>query len=402
MEGETDGMTTVEIENDLREALGRMLAERCGPARVAALADGAGDWDPDLWAGLAAMGVLGLTAPPEHGGEGMGFAVAVVAQEELGRRLAPVPTVSSTAVQAALLAVEPDEGRAETVSRWLPRLVSGEVVAAMATGRTADGWVVAEGVRATRSDHGWTLDGTVPVVADAVMAGLLLMAATTEEGPALFLVETGERLEIDRLDALDPTRPLAAVRLRGRTAELLAGPDRFAEVLRAAELAALVMLAADAVGVAAEMTDVAVAYAKTRRQFGRAIGSFQAVSHRCADMLVAVESARALVAAAAESLDGAAGNTERDGDERNSEERDGDERDIAVGLAAAQALEAAVTVTQGCLQVHGGMGFTWEHPVHRYLRRAKAAEALIALPDRLRDRAASMLLAAARAALAAT
>jgi alkylation response protein AidB-like acyl-CoA dehydrogenase len=131
------------------------------------------------------------------------------------------------------------------------------------------------------------------------------------------------------------------------------------------------------VGVGAEATDLAVEYAKTRHQFGRAIGSFQAISHRAADMFVAVESARALVAAAADALD---------------EDPGSRETRITVRLAAAQALDAAVAVAQDCVQIHGGMGFTWEHPAHRYLRRAKGAEALIALPDRLREQAVATVL----------
>ncbi|SEG88666.1 Acyl-CoA dehydrogenase [Thermomonospora echinospora] len=365
--------TTVGIEKDLREALGRLLAERCDHEHVAALADGPQEWDRDLWAELAAMGLPGLVVPPEHGGEGMGFALAAAAQEELGRRLAPVPAMSTTAVQAALLA----SGDSAEAARWLPRLTSGEVTAAVAAGRTVDGWAMADDVRATRAPGGWRLSGRVPVVADAAAAGLLLVAAGADGDPALFLVDaTVKGVRIDRLDALDPTRPLAGVRMDGVPAGRLAGHEEFTEVFQAAERAALVLLAADAVGVAAQAMDMAVEYAGTRRQFGRAIGSFQAISHRCADMLVAVESSRALVAAAAASLDDPSEDTA-----------------VAVDLAAAHALETAVRVTGGCVQVHGGMGFTWEHPAHRYLRRAKAAESLVALPDRLRDRAAAALVA---------
>ncbi|WP_344456269.1 acyl-CoA dehydrogenase family protein, partial [Actinocorallia aurantiaca] len=180
--------------------------------------------------------------------------------------------------------------------------------------------------------------------------------------------------EVTPVDSLDPTRPLGTAVFDG-PADLLAEGAEARTVLGAGERTALLLLAADAVGVAAAATGLAVEHAKTRHQFGRAIGSFQAVAHRCADMFVAVESARALVAAAASACD----------------EEDPD-AGTAVALAAANALEAAVTATQGGIQVHGGMGFTWEHASHRHLRRAKAAEALIAFPDRLRDRAATSLL----------
>jgi alkylation response protein AidB-like acyl-CoA dehydrogenase len=364
-------MSEAEIEVELRSAIARLLSDRCAIDAVAALADGPDQWDEGLWGVLAEMGVPGLPVGEEHGGGGAGFALAAAAQEELGRRLAPVPTVSVFAVQAALLAAGSDAAH-----WWLPRLASGEVVAAVAAGRSADGWGVAD-VRATRGPDGWSLHGHVPVVADAAAAGLLLVAAITDDGdPALFLAELDASAGVHLLDALDPTRPLGAVTLDGR-AECVAEPSTYDAVLAAAENTALVMLAADMVGVGAEATDLAVEYAKTRHQFGRAIGSFQAISHRAADMFVAVESARALVAAAADALD---------------EDPGSRETRITVRLAAAQALDAAVAVAQDCVQIHGGMGFTWEHPAHRYLRRAKGAEALIALPDRLREQAVATVL----------
>lgn len=382
-QGEADTVTTADIEKELRDALGGLLRQHSGPERVSALADGPEAWDRGLWDELAAMGVPGLTVPEDQGGEGAGFVLAAAAQEELGRRLAPVPMVSVFAAQAALAAAGTKDAAA-----WLRRTATGEVRAALGVGRTADGWTPAENVLAAGGTNGWTLDGTIPTVADAPAAGLLLIAAETATGPALFAVDVAAaesagpaqdgRCEVTPLQCVDATRSLGAVQLRACPGQLLAGPDHFPEVLRAGERAALTMLAADAVGVAAEALDLAVEYARTRRQFGRTIGSFQAISHRCADMLVAVESGRALVAAAAAALDAPDADT-----------------DTAVCLAAAEALEAAVVVTQGCVQVHGGMGFTWEHPAHRYLRRAKAAEALVALPDRLRERAAARLLEAA-------
>ncbi|MEU9024437.1 acyl-CoA dehydrogenase family protein [Actinomadura sp. NPDC048394] len=365
-------MSEAEIEMELRSSIARLLRDRCAIETVAALADGPDHWDEGLWSALTEVGVPGLAVGEEHGGGGAGFALAAAVQEELGRRLAPVPTVGQVAVQAALMAAGSD-----TAERWLPRLASGEVVAGVAVGRTADGWGVADDVHASRGSDGWSLHGHVPIVADAAAARLLLVASITDDGdPSLFLTEIDPSTAVHALEALDATRSLGAVTLDG-PAECVTGPFKYDAVLAAAENAALVILAADVVGVGAEATDLAVEYAKTRHQFGRAIGSFQAISHRAADMFVAVESARALVAAAAGALDE---------DPGSSETR------IAVRLAAAHALDAAVAATQGCVQIHGGMGFTWEHPAHRYLRRAKGAEALIALPDRLREQAVTAVL----------
>ncbi|MFC1405207.1 MULTISPECIES: acyl-CoA dehydrogenase family protein [Streptacidiphilus] len=355
---------TAELEGDLRDGLRRLLGDHCSAATLAAWCDQGRRTAPELWRELALMGIPGLPVGEEHGGSAGSWALAAAAQEELGRRLAPAPTVSGFAVQAALAA-------AGTHTDALAALAAGTARAAVAAGRTDDGWIPAPDLVATEHASGWTLDGTVPVVAEAADATLLLAAA----GDRLFLVDAaGVRLE--PVDALDPTRPLSRAVLTAVDADPVGDPGQAPRLLAAAQRAALVALAADAVGVAAEATDLAVGYARTRRQFGRLIGSFQAVSHRCADMAVAVVSARALVAAAAEALDGPP---------------DAD-TDIAVALAASDALDTAVAVAAGCIQVHGGIGFTWELPAHRYLRRAKAAQSLIAQPDRLRERAARALL----------
>ncbi len=398
-------MDTAEAEGELRDALARLLRERCDIEQVRRVAAAPGGWDRQLWSELSAMGVVGLAAPPEHGGEGAGLALLAVAQEELGRRLAPVPLLSSATAQAALLAVVAESAPgAAAAAALLPAIASGRTPATVAVGRTVDGWTPLATVRAEEeAGGGWRLTGTAPVVADATAARALLVAATTGTGPALFAVDVpastggeaaaggeggeggaaGAEVQVEPLDVLDATRPLARVTL-DTPATLLAGPAKFAEVLAATRGVALTLLAAEAVGVSAQCTDLAVDYAGIRHQFGRPIGTYQAISHRCADMFVGTEAARALVAAAAQALDETGGTA------------DTGELDVAVALAAAEALDAAVGAAQGSLQVHGGIGFTWEHPVHHYLRRAKSSEALIAAPDRLREQAASRLVAAAR------
>ncbi|ROO87917.1 alkylation response protein AidB-like acyl-CoA dehydrogenase [Actinocorallia herbida] len=353
------------LEDELRDTVSALLRKRCTPEAVAALADGPEPYDRALWAELAEMGLPGLAVPEALGGAGLGLSAAVVVQEELGRSIAPAPTVSLAAVTAAAITAG---SRGEA---WIERLVSGETVAAVAAGRTPSGWTACDEVKAEREGDAWRLHGRVPVVAEALAADVLLVAVEGGDGLLLFLAAPAE---VTPVDSLDPTRPLGTAVFDG-PAELIAEGAGARTVLDAAERTALLLLAADAVGVAAAATDLAVDYAKTRHQFGRAIGSFQAVAHRCADMFVAVESARALVAAAASACD-----------------EDAPDAATAVALAAANALDAAVTATQGSVQVHGGMGFTWEHVSHRHLRRAKAAEALIAFPDRLRDRATTTLL----------
>ncbi len=410
-------MDTTEAEDELRDALARLLRERCDIEQVRGIAAAPGGWDRQLWSELSAMGVVGLAAPAEHGGEGAGLALLAVAQEELGRRVAPVPLLSSAIAQAALLAVvDGIAPGAAAAAALLPAIASGLTPAAVAVGRTVDGWTPLATVRAEQVAGGWELTGTAPVVADATAARALLVAATTDTGPALFAVDVpasagegagagdgaagggggngdgdgvaGVAVRVEPLDVLDATRPLARVTLN-TSATLLAGPAEFAAVLAAARRVALTLLAAEAVGVSARCTELAVDYAGIRHQFGRPIGTYQAISHRCADMFVGTEAARALVVAAAQALDAAGATTD-------GATTDGGELEVAVALAAAEALDAAVGAAQGSLQVHGGIGFTWEHPVHLYLRRAKSSEALIAAPDRLREQAASRLVAAAR------
>jgi alkylation response protein AidB-like acyl-CoA dehydrogenase len=390
---------TAEAEGELRDALARLLRERCDIEQVRRIAAAPGGWDRELWSELSAMGVVGLAAPPEHGGEGAGLALLAVAQEELGRRLAPVPLLSSATAQAALLAVVAGGAPgAAAAAVLLPAIASGRTPATVAVGRTVDGWTPLATVRAEEAAGGWRLTGAAPVVADATAARALLVAATTGTGPALFAVDVpastgGEGgvaqavVRVEPLDVLDATRPLARVTL-DTPATLLAGPAAFAAVLAATRRVALTLLAAEAVGVSAYCTELAVDYAGIRHQFGRPIGTYQAISHRCADMFVGTEAARALVAAAAQALDEADGPADGPADT--------DELDVAVALAAAEALDAGVAAAQGSLQVHGGIGFTWEHPVHHYLRRAKSSEALIVAPDRLREQAASRLVTAAR------
>ncbi len=187
-------MDTAEAEGELRDALARLLRERCDIEQVRGIAAAPGGWDRQLWSELAAMGVVGLAAPAEHGGEGAGLALLAVAQEELGRRVAPVPLLSSAIAQAALLAVvDGIAPGAAAAGGLLPAVASGQTPAAIAVGRTVDGWTPLATVRAEQAAGGCQLTGTAPVVADATAARALLVAATTDTGPALFAVDVPPR-----------------------------------------------------------------------------------------------------------------------------------------------------------------------------------------------------------------
>ena len=217
----------------------------------------------------------------------------------------------------------------------------------------------------------------VPIVGGAPIAEVLIVLARAADGELLVAVDaSADGVDVAAHQPLDITGTIGAVTFRRAAGEVLADGTDVPSVLRDAYRKAALAVAADSIGVGSRALAMAVDWARERHQFGRAIGSFQAVSHRCADMLVALEGARSQVLAAAEV--------------------DLDESEYLVDLAAAAALDAGVTATEGALQIHGGIGFTWEHPVHLLLRRAQANAVLIGRAGALRDRAAGELLALSR------
>jgi alkylation response protein AidB-like acyl-CoA dehydrogenase len=345
-------------------------------------------YDGALWRQLAQdLGLPGLALAQEYGGVGCGPVELAVACEETGRALLPSPLLATAALAAPLIAALGTEAQRTAL---LPRIAAGELTATLAapggslstalglTGDTTGGaWAGggrAGGVQARPGPEGWRLYGEAARVLDGHSAGLLLVAAHTGGFPRsrtlLFLVraDTATGLARTRQTSLDETRPLARVELRDTAAELLGADDTVdaagpAGALAAVGRTAAAVLAAEAVGAAASTLDRTVEYVKSREQFGRAIGSFQAVKHRLADLYVRVQAARSAAYYAA--WDPTAG-----------------------GLALAQALETLRITTAEAVQLHGGIGFTWEHEAHLYFKRAAADELLFGPVHRLRDHAA--------------
>lgn len=372
-------------QDEIRRTLRDLLAKHSGPGEVRAAVRTAEGHDRALWRRLAQeLGLPGLALPEEYGGAGCTATELALACEETGRALLPSPLLATAALSAPLIAAL---GTPAQRAGLLPRIADGALTAALAVpggsmaaalGLTADnrtgGWAGggrAGGVQARLGDGGWRLYGEAGRVLDGHSAGLLLVAAHTGGYPRsrtlLFLVRTpSDGLTRTRLTSMDETRPLARVELRDTPAELL-GEDEAADdvcgALAATGRTAAAVLAAEAVGAAAGALARTVAYVKEREQFGRAIGSFQAVKHRLADLYVRVEAARSAAYHAA--WDPAAG-----------------------PLALAQALEAARTVAGEAVQLHGGIGFTWEHEAHLYVKRAAGDELLFGPVHRLRDHAA--------------
>ncbi|MEU3791933.1 acyl-CoA dehydrogenase family protein [Streptomyces fructofermentans] len=372
-------------QDEIRRTLRELLLRRCGPREVGAAVDSAAGHDPALWETLSRqLGLPGLALPESHGGAGCSVTESALAAEELGRALAPSPFLASAVLSAPLLlALGTGAQRAEL----LPRIASGELTAALAvpgaalatalglSGDNRGDWAGggrAGGVQARRADGGWRLYGEVDQVLDGHSAGLLLVAAHTggfaRSRTLLFLLRDGGTRT--RQTALDATRPRARVQLRDVAAELL-GDDESAEVARALAAvgdSAAAVLAAEAVGAADRVLERTVEHVGRREQFGRTIGSFQAVKHRLADRYVQVQAARSAAYYAAWATASGGGR--------------------AGGLALAQALETLRATAAEAVQLHGGIGFTWEHETHLYFKRAAGDELLFGPVHRLRARAA--------------
>ncbi|MFF4271010.1 acyl-CoA dehydrogenase family protein [Streptomyces sp. NPDC001536] len=374
------GFTTEQEE--IRRTLRELLHKRCGAEEARAAVDRPEGYDAGLWATLAEqLGLPGLALPEAYGGVGCTPTELALAGEETGRVLAPSPLLATAVLTAPLLLALGAEDRC---AELLPRIADGSLTAALAvpaaglalTGDNGGDWAGggrSGGVQARRAGDRWRLYGEIEHVLDGHSAGVLLVAAHTggfaRSRTLLFLVPgDAEGLVRVRQTALDATRPLARLQLRDVDAGLLG--DERADVLGAlARLgdSAAAFLACEAVGAADRVLERTVEYVKQREQFGRAIGSFQAVKHRLADVYVRVQAARSAAYYAA----WATVHGERVG-----------------GLALAQALEALRAAAAEGIQLHGGIGFTWEHDVQLYFKRAAGDELLFGPVHRLRAHAA--------------
>ncbi|WDD92163.1 acyl-CoA/acyl-ACP dehydrogenase [Burkholderia sp. FERM BP-3421] len=356
----------------IRAAAADVLAERSASAEVRrALARSAGR-DDALWTTLAGeLGWNALALPEAVGGTGLGAVEQMLLMEQLGARLACVPYFPTTCLAATALA----QCATPVASAWLSKLAEGACSATLALpleppfGRAVGAWPLP--VSATAVGGGYALSGTIPYVIDGARADLLLVPSRIgSEGQSisLFAVDAAAAsgLAAAPLDTLDATRPIArivldATRVR-RDARLAAGRDAARVLERGAWFAALA-LAAEQVGGAQQCLDLTLAYTSQRVQFGRAIASFQVVKHRCAQMMVLIESARSAVFGAARAWDAAAGATPGAA--------------LCADIAAAKvaANEACAFGAQEAIQLHGGAGFTWEYDPHLFFKRAQASGA---------------------------
>ncbi|MFJ6787353.1 acyl-CoA dehydrogenase family protein [Streptomyces angustmyceticus] len=359
-------------EEALRAAVRALFADRGAPATVLAGLESAAAHDTGLWRALATdIGAAGLLVPEKFGGAGASAREAAVVLEEAGRCVAPVPYLTSAVIAVtALLGCDRDR---EEVAAPLAALAAGGSVGVLAVPwTTAPGGVSAGAVRAAADG---TLTGRVTSVADAAGAALLLVPAQGPDGLALYAVEAAaDGVRTGSVTPLDLTRPLAHLTFDGARGTLLASGERARTAVDGALLAGAGLLASEQLGVAEWCLAETVRYTAERTQFGRPVGSFQALKHRMAALWLEVASARATARNAADAL--ATGSPDAP---------------VAVAVAQAYCAPVAVRAAQECVQLHGGIGMTWEHPAHLFLKRAKSDELALGSPGRHREALAGLV-----------
>ncbi|HEV8220445.1 MAG TPA: acyl-CoA dehydrogenase family protein [Streptosporangiaceae bacterium] len=365
-----------EEHGELRDGLRRFLTDKSPSAEVRRLMDTAEGYDPKVWQQLAQqLGVTGLTIPEKFGGLGYGAVEQAIVLEEMGRALLCAPYLSTAvlAVQALLAS-----GDAAAQEQHLPGIAEGTTIATLAVAEDDGRWdTAALTTRAAKdADGGWRLDGRKSFVLDGHTADLIIVAAQTDGGPSLFAVAgDADGLTRQPLETLDRTRKLARLDLASAHAQLIGTEGGATAAVQRTLQVSAAALAAEQVGGAQRCLDMSVEYAKLRMQFGRPIGGFQAIKHMCADMLLEVESARSAAYYAAWAA-----------------AEDSDELPLVASLAKAYCSEAYFRAAADNIQIHGGIGFTWEHDAHLYYRRAKSSELMLGTPSEHREIAATYLI----------
>jgi alkylation response protein AidB-like acyl-CoA dehydrogenase len=363
-----------EEQEELRSTMRSFLEAKSDEGAVRTQMETGEGYDQAVWNQMGAeMGLQGLIIPEEFGGSGYGYVELGVVLEEMGRALLCAPFFSTVVLAANTLIHSGDEAAKKA---YLPGIADGSTIATLAYTEPSGKWDEA-GITATATaaGDGWTIDGVKSFVLDGHTASLIIVAARTGKGVSLFAVDGGAAgLTRTALSTMDQTRKQAKLEFAGTPATLIGAEGEGWSVLSKVLDLAAVGLAAEQVGGAQKVLEMAVEYAKVRVQFGRPIGSFQAIKHKCADMLLEVESAKS---AAYYGLWCAA--------EMN------DELPSVASMAKAYCSEAYFHATAENIQIHGGIGFTWEHPAHLYFKRAKSSELLFGDPSYHREQLAQRI-----------
>ncbi|BCB88586.1 acyl-CoA dehydrogenase family protein [Phytohabitans suffuscus] len=363
-----------DVQRDMQAVVRDFLKERSSEEAVRVAMDTPSGYDPDVWKQMAEqLGLQGLIVPEEFGGTGLGYVELGAVLEEMGRMLLCAPYFSTAVLAPTLLRLLED---AKANAAYLPGIASGSIIATVAL--TEDGGAIGEEavtLRAEPTADGWRLTGSKNYVLDGHTADLLLVVARSAGGVSVFAVEgTATGLVREALPTMDQTRKQARLTLADTPAILVAAEGAAWPAVDTMLDIAAVMLAAEQTGGAQRALDLAVEYAKVREQFGRPIGSFQAIKHMCANMLVRVESMRS---AAYYGMWAAS--------ELN------EELSTVAHLTKSFCSDAYMFVTKEMIQVHGGIGFTWEHPAHLYLKRAHSSKVLLGDPAFHREQLATAI-----------
>jgi alkylation response protein AidB-like acyl-CoA dehydrogenase len=351
-----------EEQEMLRQSARALLEKECPSALVRKLMEDERGFDPALWKKMAELGWLGLVIPEQYGGGGLSYVDLVLIMEEMGRVVLPSPFIWTVMVAEAIKRAASDRHKATL----LPKIASGELIATIAYQEPSAVWSADGITMAARSEGaGYVLDGTKLFVNDGHIADCLLVAARTggsgNRGVTLFALERQRPgITVTRLTTMDQTRKLAEIKFNGVKAnandvvgEADNGWNTLSEIIDRGK----VMLAGEMMGAAQKVLDMTVDYAKVRVQFGRPIGSFQAVQHKCANMMIDVEGAKSAAYYASWAVS-----------------NEVPEASLAAALAKAAASDAFRRVSADGIQLHGGIGFTWDHDMHLYFKRAKSSE----------------------------
>jgi alkylation response protein AidB-like acyl-CoA dehydrogenase len=353
-------------QEQFRDVVRRFATDKSPTTAVRALMATERGYDPEVWQQLSQdLALPGLALPEVYGGSGFGAIEVGIVMEEFGRSLVCAPYFASAVLAARAIVLAADETQKQDL---LPPIASGEVIATLAVAESKGAWdendveLVAE-----RTDGGYTLTGSKRFVLDGHVADQLIVAGRSHKGVSLFAVDPSDAsVTVALVDTMDPTRKLTNVTLNGSPGLLLGteGEAHLDETMQFAHAA----LANEMVGGAQQLLDTALEYTKLRVQFGRTVASFQAIKHRLADLLLEVELAKSAAYYAAEAI------------------AENDDAAEAASLAKAQASEAYLAAAIQCIQLHGGIGFTWENDTHLWFKRAKSSEVFLGSPHEHRER----------------
>lgn len=371
----------------IQESAAGFLAAASDSAAVRAAMASPEGFDAQLWRQIAEeLCWPGLMIPEQYGGVGLGFVEQAILLEQMGHHLLCSPFFASACLATSALLLGDNEALRQ---HWLPELAAGSLTATLAYRENRDGWHAAEQPRASRDGDGWRLDGSYEAVLDGASAGLLIVATRDDAGALRLFAVPAEQTGIRRQarPTLDQTRRRARIELDGVTvaAEQCLHGDGAGEALldKVLQIAAIA-LACEQTGAAQRTLDLTLAYIGERKQFGRTIASFQAIKHRCADLMLAIECARsasyyAACVAREALLEG--GDAQLAGQLAE-----------ACAIAQSQASETFMHCAAESIQLHGGVGFTWEYDPHLYFKRARASEQLLGTPSWHRERLATLIL----------